>query len=109
MDHRTSTPPRHAGSDTTTAPTLTPASEGGSGVFYRASQVLQAQYGVDEMDAYEMMVNEAAAAGTSVREVAHTLLNDSSTPDAQVFPLPRRSLSVNPPPPMTRGSANGGR
>ena len=92
MDHRTSTPPRHAGGDTATAPSPTPASERGSGVFYRASQVLQAQYGVEEMDAYEMMVNEAATAGTSVREVAHALLNNSSTPDAQVLPLPRRSL-----------------
>jgi hypothetical protein len=42
------------------------------------------------MDAYDMMVNEAATAGTSVREVAHALLNDSS-PDLQAVPSPRRN------------------
>ncbi len=81
MDHRTSTPPRQTGRDSATATTLSSASEGGSGVFYRAAEVLQAQRGVTEMDAYEIMVNEAAAAGTSVREVAHALCNDSSSPE----------------------------
>jgi hypothetical protein len=43
------------------------------------------------MDAYEMMVNEAAAAGTSVREVAHALCNGSSSNlNDQILPFPRR-------------------
>jgi hypothetical protein len=43
------------------------------------------------MDAYEIMVNEAAAAGTSVREVAHALCNDSSCNlSDQQLPSPRR-------------------
>jgi hypothetical protein len=43
------------------------------------------------MDAYEIMVNEAAAAGTSVREVAHALCNDSSCSlSDQQLPSPRR-------------------
>jgi len=78
VDHRTSTPPRQT-SSSATATTMSPASEGGAGVFYRAAAVLQAQRGVTEMDAYEIMVSEAAAAGTSVREVAHALCNESSS------------------------------
>jgi hypothetical protein len=42
------------------------------------------------MDAYEIMVNEAAAAGTSVREVAHALCKDSSSNlSDQQLPSPR--------------------
>jgi len=92
VDHRTSTSPRQAGSNSATATTMSPASEDGAGVFYRAAEVLQSQHGVDEMAAYEMMVNEAAAAGTSVREVAHALVNDSSPNlSDQQLPSPRRS------------------
>jgi hypothetical protein len=92
VDRRTSTPPRQAAGNSATATTLSPASEGGAGVFYRAAEVLQAQHGVSEMDAYEIMVNEAAAAGTSVREVAHALCNDSSSSlSDQKLPAPRRN------------------
>ena len=42
-----------------------------------AAAVLQARHDVTEMEAYEMLVEEAADAGTSVREVAHVVLAGS--------------------------------
>ena len=78
MDDRNGTPPqRHATDNGAVAPMPRRASEGGAGVFNQAAAVLQARYDVTEMDAYEMLVKEAADAGTSVREVAHAVLADS--------------------------------
>ena len=78
MDERKSTPNPRQGSDSReAAPTPRRASEGGAGVFHQAVAVLQARHDVTEMDAYEMLVEGAADAGTSVREVAHAVLANS--------------------------------
>ena len=71
MDERNSPNPWRSNNTQATAPMLSRASEGDTGVCRRAAAVLQARREVTEMAAYEMLVNEAAAAGTSVREVAH--------------------------------------
>ncbi len=78
MDERNTPIPWQANSTQATAPTLSRASEGGTGICRRAAAVLQARHDVTEMAAYEMLVNEAAAAGTSVREVAIVLLAGSA-------------------------------
>ena len=78
MDERNSTPPRQASSNRAAAPTMRSASEGGAGLFHQAAAVLQARHDVTEMAAYEMLVAEAADAGTSVREVARAVLAGTS-------------------------------
>lgn len=91
MDDRNSTPPRQASANRPAAPTQGRASEGGAGVFLRAAEVLQAQHDVTEMTAYEMLVQEAADAGTSVRDVAYAVIAGSARWAESAFTSARES------------------
>ena len=49
-----------------------------------AATILQEQYRISERRAYALLVERAAEAGTSVRQVATILVADSAGPDASM-------------------------
>ena len=98
MDQRNGTPPQRTGSPSTSAPTRLSDSQPVEGVIHRAAALLQDQHQVSDMLAFEMLVRGAADAGTSVREIAHAVLEGHSVPVDRVSPefleaLSRQSVS----------------
>jgi len=91
VDDRNSTPSRQTSDSRPAAPTQGRAAEGGAGVFLRAAAVLQAQHDVTEMTAYEMLAQEAADAGTSVRDVAYAVIAGSARSGESAFISARES------------------
>ena len=66
-DQHTATPPS----------THSRGSGQGPGVFHQAVALLQAEHHITQMAAYEMLVNRAVRAGTSVREIATRVIKDA--------------------------------
>jgi len=91
VDDRNSTPSWQTSDNRPAAPTQGRASEGGAGVFLRAAAVLQAQHDVTEMTAYEILVQEAAEACTSVRDVAYAVIAGSARSVESAFTAARES------------------
>ena len=98
MDQRNGTPPQRTGNPNTSAPTRTSDTEPAKGVIHQAAAILQEQHQVSDMVAFEMLVRGAADAGTSVREIAHVVLEGHSIPGDRMSPeyvemLSRQSVS----------------
>ncbi len=66
--------------ETTIGPRVRNGSAPATGVFQQAVAALQAEHRVVEMVAYEMLVDAAVQAGTSVRETAVAVVQRSAGP-----------------------------
>ena len=98
MDQRNGTPPQRTGSHSSSAPTRTTAAEPAKGVIHQAAAIIQEQHQVSDMVAFEILVRGAADAGTSVREIAHAVLQGQPSPAYRMSPeyveaLSRQSVS----------------
>ena len=93
MDQRNGTPPQRTGSPSTSAPEQSSDTWPAKGVIHQAAAILQEQHQVSDMVAFEMLVRGAADAGTSVREIAHAVLEGHPSPPYRMSPEVLEALS----------------
>ena len=86
MDQRNGTPPQRTGSPSTSAPEHSSVTGPAKGVIHQAAATIQERHQVSDMVAFEMLVRGAADAGTSVREIAHAVLEGYLNPADRMSP-----------------------
>ena len=98
MTERNGTPAPRTSSRSSAARVPSQGSERAKGVIHQAAEVLERQYDVTDMVAFEMLVRGAADAGTSVRDLAYAVLEGHPSPVDRMSPqfvdaLTRQSVS----------------
>ena len=93
VDQGNGTPPQRIGSPSTSAPEHSSGTGPAKGVIHQAAAVLQDRHQVSDMVAFEMLVRGAADAGTSVREIAHAVLEGHLNPAYRMSPEFLEALS----------------
>jgi hypothetical protein len=86
VDQRNSTPPQRSGSPSTSAPPQASETEPVKGVIHQAAAILKKRHQVNDMVAFEILVRGAADAGTSVRKVAHAVVEGDPSPADRMSP-----------------------
>jgi hypothetical protein len=96
VSERNGTPPPRSSSPRASAHLPSQASRRSEGVIHQAAAVLRDEHQVTDMVAFEMLVRGAADAGTSVRELAHAVLEGDPSPVVRVSPDFLDEFSASP-------------